>query len=158
MKRTKRRLAVCLTLLVFILTFIWGNSCLPGEISGAISAWLKDLLARLFGGEMADTDPGGHGLLRKMAHATEFFALGLDLCWLMHMLRRKKPEAIVLALLCGFAAACTDECIQMFVPGRGPGWKDVGIDTLGVALGVGLLSLILTLKHGKTKLLEENKL
>ncbi len=158
MKRTKHRMVICLTLLIFLLVFIWGNSCLPGEASGAFSAWIKDLLARLFGWESADQDPAGHGLLRKLAHFTEFFALGLDLCWLMSMLRRKRWEASLLALGCGFLTACADETIQRFVPGRGPGWADVGIDTLGVALGIGLLYLILLLKHGKTKTLEENKL
>lgn len=156
MKRTKRRMAVCVALLIFLLTFIWGNSLLPGEVSGTFSAWVKDMLARLFGLENADQDPAGHGLLRKLAHFTEFFALGLDLSWLMHMLRRKKWQAALLALGCGFLAACTDETIQRFVPGRGPGWMDVGIDTLGVALGVGILSFTL-LRHGKTKILEENK-
>lgn len=157
MKRTRLRLMICLALLVLLLTFIWGNSCLPGEASGAFSAQVKNWFAHLFGGESADKDPAGHGLLRKLAHFTEFFALGLDLCWLMNMLRRKRWEAGILALVCGFLAACTDETIQYFVPGRGPGWADVGIDTLGVALGAGLLLLILLTKHGKTKILEENK-
>lgn len=158
MKRTKRRMAICLVLLVCLLVFIWGNSLLPGEASGAFSAWVKDLFARLFGWQSADQDPAGHGLLRKLAHFTEFFLLGLDLSWLMHMLRRKKWEAALFALGCGFLVACTDETIQRFVPGRGPGWADVGIDTLGVALGTGLLLLIILSKQRKTKLLEENKL
>lgn len=158
MKRTKRRMVICLALLIFLLTFIWGNSLLPGDASGALSAWVKDLLARLFGLENAEQDPAGHGLLRKLAHFTEFFALGMDLCWLMQMLRGKKWQASLLALGGGFLAACTDETIQRFVPGRGPGWADVGIDTLGVAFGVGLLLLILFYKRGKTKILEENKL
>ena len=155
MKRTKLRMAICLALLAVILAFIWGNSLLPGDASGAFSARVKDFFAQLFGGESTDKDPAGHGLLRKLAHFTEFFALGLDLCWLMNMLRRNRWQAGLLALGCGFLAACTDETIQRFVPGRGPGWADVGIDTLGVALGAGLLMLLLLKKHGKTKILEE---
>lgn len=150
MMRTKRRMTVCLALLVLILAFIWGNSLMPGEVSGAFSAWVKDVLSRLFGWESADKDPAGHGLLRKLAHFSEFFALGLDLCWLMHMLCKKKWQATLLALGCGFLTACTDETIQRFVPGRGPGWFDVGVDTLGVILGIGLLLLILLIKHKKT--------
>lgn len=157
MKRTKRSMVICVALLIFLLTFIWGNSLLPGDASGALSAWVKDLLARLFGLESADQDPAGHGLLRKLAHLTEFFALGLDLSWLMHMLRKRKWTASILALGCGFLAACADETIQCFVPGRGPGWTDVAIDTLGVALGVLTLSFTLLSKQVKTKTLEENK-
>ena len=158
MRRTKSRMTVCLALLGVILAFIWGNSLLPGETSGALSAWVKDMLARLFGWEFADQDPAGHGLLRKIAHFTEFFALGLDLCWLMHMLWDRKRNAVLCALGCGFLAACTDETIQRFVPGRGPAWTDVGIDTLGVILGIGSLLLILLIKHKKIKNLEDNQL
>lgn len=157
MIRTGKRMTVCLILLGLLLTFIWGNSLLPGEVSGAFSAWVKDTLASLFGWERADQDPAGHGLIRKLAHFSEFFALGLDLCWLMHMLCRKKWHAALFALGCGFLAACTDETIQRFVPGRGPGWVDVGIDTLGIILGIGSLLLVLLIKHKKIKFLEENK-
>jgi VanZ family protein len=151
-------MTVCIALLVVILTFIWGNSFLPGETSGALSAWVKDMLARLFGWEFADQDPTGHGLLRKLAHFTEFLALGLDLCWLMHMLCRKTWKAEFLALGCGFLAACADETIQRFVPGRGPAWTDVGIDTLGVILGIGSFFLILLIKHKNNKNLEDKQL
>ena len=157
MKRTKLRLGICITLLTLVLAFIWGNSCLPGETSGAFSAWLKDLLASLFGWETSDADPGGHGLLRKAAHFTEFCWLGLCLSWLTYMLCVNKRRAVLIAVAAGFAAACIDECIQIFVPGRGPGLMDVGIDSLGVVFGICILSLKPFIKHGRTKHLEENK-
>ena len=47
MIRTDKRLRLCITLLVCNLIFIWGNSLLPGEISGAFSDWVKSLLAHL---------------------------------------------------------------------------------------------------------------
>ncbi|MBR6684262.1 MAG: VanZ family protein, partial [Firmicutes bacterium] len=62
------------------------------------------------------------------------------------------------SLLAGIAAACIDETIQIFVPGRGPGIADVGIDTLGVTLGIVFISLIQQIKKNKSKHLEENKL
>lgn len=157
MIRTGKRMSICLTLLILNLCFIWGNSCLPGEVSGALSAWVKDLFARLFGWGTAENDPGGHGLLRKLAHMTEFCCLGLCLSWLMHMLRKKKWQAALLALGGGLLAAGIDECIQAFVPGRGPGIKDVAIDMLGVTLGVTLLTLFLIIRHGKRNILEEIK-
>ena len=133
MIRTEKRLRLCKFLLVCILAFIWGNSLLPGEISGALSDWLRDLLAMLFPGDASPA--GGGGLLRKIAHLSEFTALGMCLCWLMGMLNRHYG----LALLSGMAAACVDETIQRFVPERGPSILDVGIDTCGVALGILLL-------------------
>lgn len=130
MIRTQKRLRLCIALLIANLAFIWGNSLLPGEVSGALSQWLKELLR--FGGE----DPSaGHGLLRKIAHFTEFACLGACLSWLFGMLRKQSW----LPLLCGFLAACLDETIQVFVPDRGPAIWDVGIDTAGVCLGIAAL-------------------
>lgn len=40
MIRTDKRLRLCVTLLVLILVFIWGNSLMPGEVSQAISNWV----------------------------------------------------------------------------------------------------------------------
>ncbi len=140
MIRTQKRMRLCTTLLILILTFIWGNSLLPGEVSGALSDWLKEILASILpsGGESA---PGG-GLLRKIAHFTEFMALGMCLCWLFGMLK-KHPA---MALLCGTAVACVDETIQRFVPDRGPSIFDVGIDTCGVAVGILILLTGYTLR------------
>ena len=75
------QLRVCTVLLAMNLAFIWGNSLLPGEISGAISGWLRDFLAALF--HFGSDEPSaGHGLLRKLAHFTEFCCLGMLLSWL----------------------------------------------------------------------------
>lgn len=155
MIRTKKRLWLCCSLLCMNLAFIWGNSLLPGEISGAISGWLRDLLAALFpiGEDKPDT---GHGLLRKLAHFTEFCTLGMLLSWLYHMLLKKPWQHLVFPFLCGTAAACMDETIQHFVPDRGPGIKDVGIDTLGVTLGIVIIYFIS--KKRKSKYLEEQTL
>ena len=115
MIRTKNRMRLCVTLLVCCLTFIWGNSLLPGSVSGAISDFVKNILAALF--EQGEPEPESSGfLLRKLAHFTEFTALGR-------------------------LAACVDESIQIFVPDRGPSLRDVCIDSGGVLLGVILLTL-----------------
>ena len=130
----EKRIRLCGVLLVLNLLFIWGNSLLPGEISGALSQWLRQLL-----GFMEKTPDTGHGILRKIAHFTEFACLGLLLQWLRSMLGKKLPGSI----LWGFGAACIDEIIQCFVPDRGPGILDVAIDTAGVAAGAIILYIIM---------------
>ena len=140
MIRTDKRMGLCVALLVAILIFIWGNSLLPGEISGAFSRWVGQLLG------MSGTGTGG-GRLRKLAHFTEFCALGMCLRWLFGMLLHSKLRPLLLPLGAGFLAACIDETIQMFVPGRGPGIKDVGIDTAGVAVGIVFISIIYQIKR-----------
>lgn len=133
MIRTQSRMRLCITLLILNLVFIWGNSLLPGEVSKAFSQWVKALLTHVTPG-VSDSQQG-HGLLRKIAHFTEFSCLGLLLCWLVSMLGKRPWRSLIY----GFLAACTDETIQCFVPDRGPGIRDVLIDTAGVALGIGLL-------------------
>jgi len=151
MIKTKNRLCLCIALLMVNLAFIWGNSLLPGELSGAFSRWVKELIALLLG--QPQEGEGGHGLLRKLAHFTEFCTLGMCLRWLFGMLMQIKWTQFALPLTTGFMAACIDETIQMFVPGRGPGIKDVGIDTAGVLAGIVFIILIQKI----TKHLEDNK-
>ena len=148
MERTNKRFCLCVALLIANVLFIWGNSLLPGSVSGAISGWVRDALSFLFPGGATAPD-SGHGLLRKLAHFTEFACLGALFAWLFGM--HCKP--LLLALPCGFLIACADETIQRFVPDRGPAFKDVLIDTSGVLVGIGLLFLGYTIC--KKKLLED---
>lgn len=147
MIRTQKRMRWCITCLILNLIFIWGNSLLPGEISGALSNWLGDILSKLIPGYEAGMPQEGRGLLRKLAHFGEFALLGMCLRWLFGMLT-KAPKFYWLSAACGAAVAFVDEGIQMFVPDRGPGLWDVGIDFLGVMLGITLLSAI----HYKVKM------
>ena len=134
MIRTKGRLRLCFTLLICCLIFIWGNSLLPGEISGAISDEVKEILEALFpGGETSPSESSF--LVRKAAHFTEFAALGMCLGWLFAMLSRGKLPPFLL----GAAAACVDETIQLFVPDRVSSPRDVFIDSCGVLAGLILL-------------------
>ena len=130
MVKTKTRLTLCITLLCCNIAFIWGNSLLPGEISASFSDWVKNVIALLLPGD-SSAAPGG-GLLRKLAHFTEFASLGALFAWLFAMLRKKAYWP----LLCGITAACLDETIQRFVPDRGPSIKDVLIDSSGVLTGM----------------------
>ena len=148
---TQRRLRLSAWLITALLCFIWGNSLLPGSVSGAISDGVKNLLAWLMPGEIPGVTSGG-GLLRKIAHFTEFAALGAALCWRSGMLEKRK----IMALVYSFGTACLDETIQVFVPDRGPGLKDVAIDTCGAAVGIGLLILGQTIV-GKIQTSKENK-
>lgn len=135
MIRTNRRLQVCKALLIAELCFIWGNSLMPGEISGAISDWVGSLLRLLF--EQGPEEISSGFPLRKLAHFTEFAALGMTLEWLFAMRQKNRGYA----LLCGILAAATDETIQIFVPDRGPSVRDVALDSCGVLTGMILLTV-----------------
>ena len=135
----KRKL--CLTLIFLNLAFIWGNSLLPGGISGAISNWL----AALFQG--GDITESGSGLLRKLAHLSEFACLGFLLAWYAWMQGERGFHLLCAGLLGGLLTACVDESIQLITPDRGPSLVDVWIDTCGVVIGLTTLFVI----QSKTK-------
>ena len=131
---SSRRERLCLTLIVLNLAFIWGNSLLPGEISAALSNWLGGLLG------LDGSDPaGGTGLLRKLAHFSEFACLGFLIARMARLKGERGFHLFALALLGGLLAACIDESIQLLTPARGPSLVDVWIDTSGVVIGIAAL-------------------
>lgn len=146
MIRTKKRLTLCVTLLVLLLAFIWGNSLLPGNESGNLSGFVGKILGTLL--PFIDFTSGiGSFILRKFAHFSEFAALGMVLCWLFGMTQGQKWLALLLPLICGVAVACVDETIQIFSPGRHCSIVDVGIDSAGVLTGIIILLVLTALCH-----------
>lgn len=141
MRNQERSIRICKVLIILNLCFIWGNSLLPGEVSGALSDWVKNLLAWIF--PVDGMEQSGGGLLRKFAHFTEFVALS----FLLSLLFRMQQKQVWKALALGILAACVDETIQMFVPDRGPGLLDVGIDSCGVLMGMLLMNTAYFLKR-----------
>ena len=85
-------------------------------------------------------------LLRKVVgHFLLFFLttmLAMHFIALLYPDLKRRLIASTVPLAFGFVVAGMSELIQMFTPGRGPTWKDVGIDFAGVAAAV-LLFLIL---------------
>lgn len=136
-----RRVKLCLALIVANTLFIWGNSALTAEISTAISDFVWRVLGWFFSGQNSG-EASGTGLLRKLAHLTEFACLGFLWCWYL-LLGKRNPW---LGLMPGLCTACVDEAIQYFVPGRGPRVTDVAIDVAGVSLGIGAMLLIQSIK------------
>ena len=132
-KKTIATVLVCANLL-----FIWGNSLLPASVSGAISQWVKEMLGFLMEG-LGGGALHGDGPIRKLAHFLEFTCLGLLLGWRCCLSLENKW--IPPAFASGVSVAFVDELLQHFSPGRAPRILDVGIDTLGVSLGISLLLL-----------------
>ena len=130
MKRNgKLILLLCLT--VLWLGFIFVRSLMDAEASSKESGAILALLVRFF---PFLTDH----LIRKAAHFTEFFLLGV-LLWADWRLLGRGPA--LLPLGAGLAAAAADETLQTFVPGRSGQLTDVLLDFSGAALAIGLLIL-----------------
>lgn len=149
MIRRDKRLSAAYALLALNLAVIWGNSLLPGEISAAISGWVRDLLnAPLHGGGASGGVVSGDGPIRKAAHFLEFTCLGLILNRITGL--RDKPRSRAVGM--GFLVGCVDETIQTMVPDRGPAFTDVILDTSGVLCGVFLLPALWRLGRKMTKI------
>lgn len=122
---SKKRLSGILV--VLMLLFIWGNSCLPGSQSSAVSGSLSYRLYQLLAVDLLDFDTFHH-LIRKLAHFSEYACLGGLMFWYMGY--RFKNAAWVSVGLC-LMAAVIDEGIQFFVPFRSCQVTDVLIDLSG---------------------------
>ena len=131
----KKRKALCCALIALNLALIWGNSTLPGGVSMELSDGFLALLSQ----GLPALAVIGSILIRKLAHFSEFACLGLLLGWLL------SPEGgfrgFAAPALLGTLAACVDETIQRFVPGRESSLIDVWIDIGGVCAGILLLRL-----------------
>lgn len=131
----KKRKALCCVLIALNLALIWGNSTLPGGVSMELSDGFLALLSQ----GLPALAVIGSILIRKLAHFSEFACLGLLLGWLL------SPEGgfrgFAAPALLGTLAACVDETIQRFVPGRESSLIDVWIDIFGVCAGILLLRL-----------------
>lgn len=84
-------------------------------------------------------------VVRKIAHFTEYFILYL-LSYNVIKTYISKGRAKMFSILFVFAYACTDEIHQIFVPGRGPAFRDVMVDTTGGIFACLVSSIVSKLK------------
>lgn len=68
--------------------------------------------------------------IRKGAHVFEYFIFSLFLFNAIRSRRGWTLKTALLVIVIVFLYACTDEFHQIFVPGRGPAFRDVMLDTL----------------------------
>jgi VanZ family protein len=102
---------------------------LPGDVSSAQSGFIVSLasdLASWMGLRISDEHLSL--LIRKFAHFTEFFFLGISLS--IYFIKEKIEIYHIFSL--GFIIALIDESIQLFVSGRSGNLVDLGIDMLGI--------------------------
>jgi VanZ family protein len=132
-------------LFIFMLCFIFGNSMLSKEMSGAISKFVAGIL----GGEAGTTEEGHH-LVRKLAHVTEYAALGATGHLLFDCTLQDKYRKYVTVLLVGVATPLVDETIQIFSM-RGPALADVWIDVAGYLVGAIVILAVLVIQRERLK-------
>ena len=85
-------------------------------------------------------------IIRKSAHFTEYFILGM----LVYNATRLHNKKIYLAIIICIIYAISDEIHQIFVPGRSCQITDICIDSFGSIVGIYLFNII-------NKYIEKNK-
>ena len=146
---TSQKFHILLTVLVMTLIFI--QSALPGDLSAEVSNSSVQPIVQLTDGDLFTIDR----VVRKLAHVAEYLVLGL--CLMVNVLDLRKsregqrPQEQCRSVIadCGIAwavgtiYAMTDEFHQTLVPGRSGEVLDVCIDAAGVLCGVVVMSIII---------------
>ncbi len=70
-------------------------------------------------------------IVRKAAHFIIYFILYILLYRAINTEKNSDIKGFIVPILIVFLYACSDEIHQAFVPGRGPAFRDVLVDTAG---------------------------
>lgn len=146
-KNIKWLLVVVWMIVIFVFSSMNGNS---SDEKSKFVIYIFNLLGlNLDGifGTLADF------IVRKCAHFTEYFILYM---LLYNALKENFSfkKALLFSIIGVFLYASSDEFHQSFVPGRGPSFRDVCIDTSGglLALVILYLNFIFKKKQGSKKI------
>lgn len=129
----KKRINILLVIIWMILIFIM--SSFNSTESSNQSNFIVDIIANIFN----TTNINLLSLIiRKLAHFTEYFILGILVYNLIHSYDKKIYIGIIICVL----YAISDEIHQLFVPGRSCQLLDILIDSMGSITGTYLLCFI----------------
>lgn len=135
-------------LLLLMVGFIFSNSLEPRDESNQKSNGIVNEIKPIVDPQDRIPHSTFNHYVRKTAHFLEFAGLGFCLMGLTDAIGRKhRIRRVPMALLAALLIASTDETLQFFAAGRGPGVKDVLIDCSGAACG--LLLVLLCLDIGR---------
>ena len=143
-ERSKKRiLLICLAwfAVALIAAAIFFLSNQQADESAALSRLFEIRISRFLTVKVSDF------VVRKFAHATEYFALACTLFAALYITVEKK-RPLMAFILC-VAYSVSDEIHQYFVPGRACKLFDVGVDSLGAVLGILLCMAILFIRYRK---------
>ena len=145
---------ILIILLILVLAFIWGHSCMSVSESRDESSRVMDVITPFLEFFIGKGNVTLH-LVRKLAHFTEFAALGAILALLFPL----TGKGLLVSASCGLLAGFLDETIQIFSD-RGDQISDVWLDFSGALFGLFVFSLLRLLvqrilsrrSHGNTEI------
>lgn len=119
-------------IVILWMIFIFVMSSFDSTSSSNQSGFIVDIICNIFNINNIDIISF---IIRKLAHFTEYFILGLLVFNMIRSYDKKIWCAIIICIL----YAISDEVHQMFVPGRSCQFTDMMIDSLGSIVGIYLL-------------------
>lgn len=126
---------ISLLLVILWMIFIFIMSSFDASSSSNQSNFIVDIITSII--NIKDTELLSF-IIRKLAHFTEYFILGI---LVINLITRYDKKIIIAILLC-IIYATSDEIHQIFVPGRSCQITDIMIDSLGSIMGIYLYKLI----------------
>lgn len=113
------------------------------NLSGGITLILYNIIKQIGSSISMETF---HLVIRKLAHFTEYFILGLltFLALVPYTISFKQKLIVIFGY--GFIFASLDETIQLFVEGRAGSVRDVLIDSAGVLFSIMITTGLFTLR------------
>lgn len=144
---------IWLGLLILFTIFIFSRSLKSAEESSIESSWIVMLsvkFVKLIFSQVPDNiNQIMTFIVRKTAHAAEYFVDGCLLCGFFSTFKNKVKGNVPWILLIGLFTACTDELLQSFPPGRSPEVRDVFVDFAGIVCALILCVIVSRLKNKK---------
>lgn len=136
----KKSQKILLIIIIVTIAAIWGQSLLNRTASSAESGFVLAIVGPAFR-LIVKPEHLTMLLIRKLAHFTEFFVLGVEL----ELFLKKK---FLWAAGTGFFVAFMDETLQMF-SGREAMISDVWLDFFGCITAIAVVILLLRLTRKK---------
>ena len=150
MKKVITVIAVCLLIAVYIMIFLFSadDAAESSSLSVAVTRKLINLYYHIFSGNnnavltVPVVTDDAEAIVRKMAHFTEYMAVGFLSFGIAVIWMQRIKAGIVAVTLQVFLSAGLDEIHQYFVPGRYASFRDVLIDTAGGIAGIMIVFLM----------------
>ena len=150
MKNVITVIAVCLLIAVYIMIFLFSadDAAESSSLSVSVTRKLINLYYHFFSGNnnavltVPVVTDDAEAIVRKMAHFTEYMAVGFLSFGIAVIWMQRIKAGIVAVTLQVFLSAGLDEIHQYFVPGRYASFRDVLIDTAGGIAGIMIVFLM----------------
>lgn len=143
LKKNKPLAVIFWALTLAVMVLIFRFSAATGEESEAVSQNLLSKIIEIIGNYIS------HNFLRKLAHFSEFAALGFCMTGAIHFTFGKRK--FYLPLIPCVLYAISDEIHQYFVPERACRVFDIFVDTCGIMTGIGIFLLFIMIITKFTK-------